>query len=410
MSINLKEINKKDFNISERELPDYGKVFLITPSFDKHKWLQNEFHLRSLLCDQNGIVLSSGFGKFLNYGEDPDLDILTQKSILAGKVQFSEKVDGSLIIRSVINGKVHFRTRGSHHLADDFSEPVMSLIKYKYPKLLNPSMDSRYSILFEYTSPDNRIVLKYDEPKLTAIGLMDLSGDIPEVCASQELAQQLEEDYDTPSVKFYNLGNSINDIISNIRKWKDSEGVVAWCTLPDGSMHFAKIKAAEYIRIHSLKYHLTKDKVIMLCYTKDIDLLVKLQDEMHELGIDWEAVSFIQPYFEEYIERKLRIEKEVIQFINEVEEQKVSELHSRKEMAITLQNIAAGNSGLFNIGIQYVLGDKSVVKKGMDALILNISMRGLENYKAEAAGLTLLLSKNTNSKEDRDVYSKSGKC
>ena len=314
-------------------------------------------------------------------------------------------MDGSLIIRSVIKGEVNFRTRGSHHLADDFVGPVMSLVKDKYPKLLDPTTDTRYSILFEYTAPDNRIVLEYNESRLTVLGMIDLSGVIPEVHTSPELVLKLEEDYGTPAVKFHNLGESIEDVLDGVRTWKGSEGVVVWCTLPNGKMHFAKIKAAEYIRIHSLKFHLTHDKVIMFCYIKEIDSLEKLQNEMHELGVDWEAVSFVESYFNEYIERKLLIEPKVADFIREIEEKGVSELPNRKEKAITLQNMTGNDRGLFNIGIQYVLGNKSVVKPGTDALILGISMKRLENYKADARKLTSSFYDNTsNRKEDEDVY------
>ncbi|MHA2064884.1 MAG: hypothetical protein ACXABY_10965, partial [Candidatus Thorarchaeota archaeon] len=107
----------------------------------------------------------------------------------------------------------------------------------------------------------------------------------------------------------------------------------------------------------------------------------------------------------EYIERKARIEAEVTQFIRDIEEQEVTELPTRKEKAITLQRLTVGNRGLFNIGIQYVLGDKSVVKPGMDALILGVSMKRLDNYKALAKELTSSLSENTNeNKENGNVY------
>jgi T4 RnlA family RNA ligase len=403
--IQIQEIDHKQFNVSHRSDDALGDVVLITPGFDKHKWENDELHLRSVLCRPDGRIISSGFPKFFNYGEKEDHDALTQQAILSGEVYFAEKMDGSLIIRSVIDGQVHFRTRGSHHLADDFMDDVMALVQEKYPRLLDRTMDARYSILFEYTAPSNRIVLEYDQASLTALGMMDLSSELPELVSSPKLVLQLEEDYGTPAVKFHNLGTSVNSIIETVRTWKGSEGIVVWCVLPNGSLHFTKIKASEYIRIHSLKFHLTRDKIIMFCYTKGIETLEALQDEMHELGVDWEAVNFIQPHFEEYIERKARIEAEVTQFIRDIEEQEVTELPTRKEKAITLQRLTVGNRGLFNIGIQYVLGDKSVVKPGMDALILGVSMKRLDNYKALAKELTSSLSENTNeNKENGNVY------
>ncbi len=159
--INFDEINRDEFQISKRFLKEIGEVILITPSFEKHKWTPSELHLRSLLCTPDGKICSSGFQKFKNLGEDPEVDLLVKQSILEGKSWFTSKMDGSLVIRSVINGKVHFRTRGSHTLGEGFIGPIMKMVQERYPKLLDPNLDARYSILFEYTSPENKIVVDY---------------------------------------------------------------------------------------------------------------------------------------------------------------------------------------------------------------------------------------------------------
>jgi hypothetical protein len=142
----------------------------------------------------------------------------------------------------------------------------------------------------------------------------------------------------------------------------------------------------------------------MFAYARGLTSLDELKNEMYQLGVDWEAVSFIQPYFEEHLERKRRIKTEVTEFISRVEAEEVAELPTRKRKALALQKIADGNRALFSIGIQYVLGNKGVIEAGTDALILGISMKRLENYKTVAMETTASFMRNTSTetKEDED--------
>jgi hypothetical protein len=387
MRIQFDQINPADFKISERELEGVGSVFLINPSFDKHTWEMDEVHFRSVLCSPEGRVISSGFPKFFNYGEKPEQDTITQQLILAGRVWFAEKMDGSLIIRSVIDGKVHLRTRGSHTLADDFREPVMSLIEEKYPNLLDPSIDARYSLLFEYTAPDNQIILEYDDSKLTAIGAMDLTADPVELVANPNLVALLEEEYGTPAVGFHTIQGDTEQIVHQVRAWKGSEGIVVWGELPSGGMHLAKIKAAEYLRIHSLKFQLTNDKVKQLCWHRKIDALEQLQDEFHKLGVDWEAISFIEPIFDEYIARRKETIQSAEEFVSLIESEKVGDLPTRKRQAIKLQELAKGNKFLFNVGIRSVVDTTKSVQELIDAHTLGVSTVKLRNFVQESEDL-----------------------
>jgi len=388
MYINFDEVSREDFDISERELDGYGKVFLIKPCFGKHIWTSEDRHLRSLLCSPDGRVISSGFGKFHNYSEHSELDLITQQQILAGNAWFAEKMDGSLLIRSVLsNGKVHFRTRGSHTLGEGFKEPIEALILNKYPNLMDPTRDARYSILFEYTSPDNLIVIQYEDIKLTVLGMMDLSADPAEFVSSPELVRQLEADYGVPAVSFYNLKGGAEEVIEQIKGWKGREGVVVWCQLPDGKMHLTKIKASEYIRIHSLKFQLTSEKVKQICWYKDIDTLDKLKEEFHRLGVDWEAISFVEPIFDEYAQRKAEVTAEVTEFIKQILDEKVEELGSRKLKALKLKEMAGSNRALFSVGMQYILGNKDL-GPFIDSITLGISIKRIKNFRKEAKVLS----------------------
>lgn len=386
MYIDFDSVNRNDFQVVNRELPGIGPVVLITPSFTKHKWSDDDRHLRSVLCRPDGEIISSGFPKFHNYGEVPELDRITEASILSGDAWFTEKMDGSLLIRSVIDGQVHFRTRGSHSMDEKFSDPILKLIGEKYPRLLDPTTDTRYSILFEYTAPDNLIVVQYSEVALTVIGLMDLTAEPPEFVSDPDVLAALEEWYGTSSVRFHELSGNLSQVMKQVLPWKGKEGVVVWCRLPNGKLHLSKIKADEYKRIHSLKFQLSDEKVQHLCWYKDITTLDQLKAEFFRLGVDWEAVSFVEPVFNRFLQQKAEATQAIMGMIAAIQAEDVENLPSRKEKAMRIQALAGGDRRLFSAGMHYVTENHDV-QSFIDAMTLGLSINMLKNAWKNAAEL-----------------------
>jgi len=74
-------------------------------------------------------------------------------------------------------------------------------------------------------------------------------------------------------------------------------------------------------------------------------------------------------------------------FIAKIKEDKVEELSSRKWKALKLREMAGSNKALFSMGIQYVLGNKNI-QPCIDAMVLGVSTKRLENYKKEAHSLS----------------------
>lgn len=360
MLVNFDKVDRKSFSVSERNLDGFGPVVLITPKIDKHVWSQGELPYRSLLCDSSGKVISSGFPKFQNYGESSEQDEITSRNISNGSVWFAEKMDGSLLIRSVINGSVHFRTRGSHLLSSEFEEQIVPLVESRYPMLLNPELDPDYSLLFEFTSPDNQIVLKYTEPCITALGKVIISENIIRFSSGPRVTDEMEKMYGTPAVKLLSIDGSIEEVASHIRCWKESEGIVVWCH-PDetGYIHMAKIKAEEYIKIHSLKFQLTPSKIETICWLNNIESTDQLKKYFsHEIGLDWEVVKFSQDIFEPFYNRKLAAIQKVNDFIQALDDSKVEQMPTRKEQIIFIRGLTEGDNDLFSYGTRYISGDK----------------------------------------------------
>lgn len=352
--LDLNSITCPDIRIQERSHSVAGEVLLIGPCKGKHKWRSDELHLRSLLVSKKGEIICSGFPKFRNYGEDEEDDILTRKLITNGDVYFTEKMDGSLLIRSVIDNQVCFRTRGSHDLGE-FSEAVLSLVESKYPKLLEPSYRSNVSMLFEYTSPDNKIIIDYDEPGLTFLGEMVYKQRfaVPTFQSDIDLVAKVSEETGVNKLAFHALPCDINQVTKEVAKWNESEGIVIWGKLPDGRMHLAKIKAQEYVKLHSLKYHLSGRKIKQLCWMYGIETHSALQDKLYSLGVDWEFFDFVREDFEEYISR-LNEKREYVAGIKQlVNDEGILEL-PRKRQVVRLKQMLDKKG--FNTAIQYCNG------------------------------------------------------
>lgn len=384
MRLDLNSISRTDFRVHERQHPVLGTLILITPSAKKHKWELDELPLRSVLCKPDGTIVCSGFPKFRNYGEDQAESEMFVGYLENGEVRFAEKMDGSLIIRSVIDGHVNFRTRGSHVLADGFKEAVMGLVREKYPRLLDSSYMRGKSMLFEYTAPSNRIVLEYTEAKLTSLGFMNLYHDetLPKFFGFEHRVRQIAEETGVDALVFHDLPEDISELRAEVASWVGSEGIVAWCG--NGAM-LIKIKADEYIKIHSLKYHLTEDRIRKMAWFGGLESMEDLQSKFYELGLDWEAVDFVREYMTGYLGDKYEVENEVAHFLLAIDQKGIASLPSQKRKAVAIKALAAGNKRLMSLGFKYVAGDERGVENYIAASVLKIPVNALSKAREEVA-------------------------
>lgn len=297
MFIDISEINLDDFYIDLR-----GDKYLVNPKKSKHVWAENELKYRSLLLSKNGQVLSSGFPKFRNYGEDEAEGESFRAALKKGLVRFYRKEDGTLIVADRINGNPHFRTRGSDVLGL-FEEPVMDLINSKYPKLLQfmkGGLAEDYSLLFEYVGPENRIVLKYEEPELVFLGAVNKKCLEVDHQYRSLIGDLVERFTGIRSAECLRLPGDFNELMKEVRSWQDSEGVVAAWTCPfKFKPMLLKIKATQYVKLHAMKFRM-EGKVAKLCFLLGILKPSDIMEKLEKFGVDYETVEFLKPEFEEY--------------------------------------------------------------------------------------------------------------
>lgn len=294
--VDLSAIDRERFVVSPRVVPGVGDVVLINPGKAMFDWHPGEEVLRSLLVRPDGRVVSAGLPKFFNLGERPDHDALGHAAAVAGRVRFGEKLDGSLVVRSVIDGRVVFRTRGSHELGDDFREPVMRLVRERHDRLLDPTYVPHRSALMEYTGPANRVVLLYDEPCLTAIGEVthdDVRPHLPTFAGLCAMACPAEH-----------RGDGLASVAAEVRAWSGREGLVAWCFRDDGAPVLLKVKSAEYLRLHAMRSELNERRVWMLCAVAGASTFEACRGALEQVGLDWEDFAFAEPWLRSYLARR----------------------------------------------------------------------------------------------------------
>jgi len=284
--LNISKI-RKTFKVIEDD-----DLKLIIPQKNMWDWEDEEKFLRSIIVDKNGYVVSSGWPKFGNYGEFiQDTEVLNNALQNDDKINFTMKEDGSLCIRSVINDKVVLRTRGTMYGGDydeegnpPFRVKFTQVAETKYPKILDPNWMKDRSLLFEYVSPENRIVVGYSKEDLVFIGSIRHS-DL-KIGSWNEL-QKIAEEGKLNLVKLHNLPLEVSELLEKIKNWED-EGIVA--RVNNGEV-LVKIKSASYLARHRLKSNLNYKFIcefIEMSLPKNKD---DLENQLCQMGMDFETVS-----------------------------------------------------------------------------------------------------------------------
>ena len=133
-------------------------------------WLRE---CRGITFGPDGNIASRTFHKFFNVNERVD----TKEAVINWSDIHAtyDKRDGSMISPVLLDGKLVYKTKKSFD--NDISQKVNALFNASTPEyklsydLLTCAIAA--TPLFEYTAPDNRIVLKYNEPKLTLLAVRD---------------------------------------------------------------------------------------------------------------------------------------------------------------------------------------------------------------------------------------------
>lgn len=265
MKIDLSSINIEDggFMVHQHFIGG-NEVFLVQPQFIGTKWSLDTMHFRSSVWDAEGNLISASYPKFFNLGEHPELTPVPTS--LKG-TSLMQKLDGSTLILSRWKGHTIARTRGTIDATklDNGYEVEYLLSKYPKVKELLESADTLgFSLIFEWTSPENVIVINYgDEPDMVLTGMIYHDS---YRLASQAVLDSLAIELDVKRPQSYSF-DSMEQMQEAVKLFKGVEGL---CLYYNDGQNILKCKGEWYLRAHRFKSDVASvEKIVDLWFGMD---------------------------------------------------------------------------------------------------------------------------------------------
>jgi hypothetical protein len=239
LSRNDKAFNYKSCIIKGDEL------LLVTPKSMDVKWDDTSKYFRSCLINPlENKVVSMGFKKYMNFGERPEFEPWDDE----WKVQCSRKVDGSLLIVTKYKEELIVRTRGTTNARTLGTGYEIDHLIEKYPRVFDNDFinEGEYSLLLEWTSPNNVICIReHEEPTLTLLNAINnITGDYQTL----KTIDNLSKFYCVERPEYYEF-DSIKDCLNQVSQWEGKEGVVLFS---DDYQTLKKIKSSMYLELHKM--------------------------------------------------------------------------------------------------------------------------------------------------------------
>jgi hypothetical protein len=318
-------------------------------------------------------VVSQGFGKFFNLGEGPDGLRITINDIIHAcennHAVATVKIDGSLLIRSVYQNKVTLRTRGSFGYEQCENAHEIEEFKMKYPKLFDPSIYPDSYLLFEWTSPENQIVMRYSEPDITLVGEVTNDFHYSTMLELKKKAGNLN----IPLVPFYPLtSQGWNQLYTHLNQEHTIEGYVIRL---NNEQDLVKVKSPIYLAKHAFKSRLTAESLIDVWFNagqQDYQTFSNYLREQYDEEIVMWALPLISGMFD-----SIREVNGIVTYIKKLLEEQKS--WTRKDIAVSMQQ-KYGQTLKFSIAMALLSGKdvgglmKKLIRQNMK--VINITMFG----------------------------------
>ena len=360
MKIDLDKLDLTQF-MSHHHMVAGEIVHLIQPQHIGTKWQQDNKHMRSVVVNYEGEVISASFPKFTNWGENPD-NFPVPNSLKNATVV--EKLDGSTLIVSKYNGQYILRTRGTVDASTMANGHELELFKSTILNKLHDNNDTwNYSVLFEWLSPINKIVLSYgDEPMWKLVGFVDHSD---YSLATQDMLDLMAKKYDLLRPEIYTFSD-VDDLLQNVDQWKGKEGVCVY-SKNDQSIH--KVKGAWYLALHHMKSELSNIEKVL-----DVWLEQGMPDyntfyNYIVTTFDFELAEQVKGMISRIVDAKKEVNK-IVDGMNNFVNNRLCSLPNRKEQAqLVISSYGETNRAAF---VFKLLDGKSLGKEEYKKLLFQI--------------------------------------
>lgn len=368
MKIDVQAIDRQNFLVQDRFISDgIGDVpvLLVGPNRDNStKWHPHTKIFRSSVWTPDGELISAGLPKFENLGVNPE--VFPQPEGLVGSTAVL-KVDGSCLIVSKWKGRMIYRTRGTVDATvftvkdDPVGNEVIPLVKRYGIDDLDPRFSTwARSLIFEWVTPRNKIVVPYPEPDLFLIGCVNHDD------YSLVTQRELDDIADSICVKRppEHHFDSVDHMVETIRSLKGEEGV---CLYYHDDQRVVKVKSDWWKTANAFKTNYNIESVLDFYIAQGEPTFQKFQDFITK--------TFNNDCFE--ISRGLcsnvvDAKKEVDQIVNGISGfvDKIKTFSSRKDQAnaiISSYGATARQSFCFSI-----LDGKPITNEGRKKLFFQV--------------------------------------
>lgn len=363
MTIDLSKIDKEQFNINKLTLNNEN-CYLIIPKHFNIEWNKNNLIFRSIICNNQGEIISAGFKKFSNIYEkvkifdEPPEDITGWKLI--------SKEDGSLIILSKYKGEYIIRTRNSINTCSLKNSNEIDIFKSNIVPILESYNSNQEtwdkSYLFEWKSPTHTIVISSEQVQFIFIGIVNHSDYTFEPQNNLDTLA-IELNFKRPESYTFS-SNKLKDIVNIVvNKWENTEGLVLYS--PCGQRLY-KIKSLWYLqKFREKSDYNTIEKIIdlWLKYERDKDINI-LYSKINSY-IDEDILKEISEPIKIIINASNEIDKE-LNTINDIVSDIKSTRYDRKTIAIEINKKLKNKS---SIGFLF-LDNKPIPDKNYKKLLI----------------------------------------
>lgn len=323
MKINIeKDIDRESFMVHEHIL-NGELVYLVQPKHMGAQWNKNNLHFRSSVWNYNGELISASFPKFFNWSEQPDLSPVPQSLKNCTVV---EKLDGSLLIVSKYKGQYILRTRGTVDASTLANGHELEIFKSTILSKLHDDNDTwNYSVLWEWLSPINKIILSYgDEPSWQLIGFVDHTD---YSLATQDMLDLMAKKYGFKRPQTYTF-SSVEEMLKEVEQWKGKEGTV---TYSKNGQVLHKNKSTDYLIRHRFKSEATLENTLDLYFSYDKPSYQEFASKLTET-FDYECFEMVRGYASQVCDASKEVNKIVDGFKSFIDNQ-LKSLSTRKEQA-----------------------------------------------------------------------------
>ena len=294
----------KDFNLQDKTYRIMNYHLASWTSFQSPSALNCRGIMYDVTDPTNVKLVSLPPEKFFNYEEG---------GVDHTKGKFGDKMvkmDGSLISTYTHEGEIYFKSKGS--LFSSQALDAMKLVSKEehssFKEELKKLVDMGYTVNLEYTSPENRIVVPYQEEKLTVLSVRShLDGQNYFATKLKKLLDQ----HGLHTVKSNMVVHeSLHDkplehskFVDDVRAEQEGEGYVVEIVIDESISYLTKIKNLKYIALHHTKDSVNSPKRLFEAVIEEgtDDLRSMFADDPYVLNKVEEMEKLVQPIFNHII-------------------------------------------------------------------------------------------------------------